>query len=169
MFKVYKNMAAFLTRVGTLVDGRVVDQLPLQAGAQIGSFGDNEQNSFIVQVPKVWFKLMAADTHVALADADSVALSEESRVEQLRVVVKNIYDDSLFARIAASQLKVYTDWNAYSSDPKQDSLLADATIEEAGKTMSTGRTRPREESKEEAEIRRNGKKGMENGGARIFP
>ncbi|KAG2927240.1 hypothetical protein PC115_g7641 [Phytophthora cactorum] len=78
---------------------------PLEPWALLVGCGMHGDNPLIVEVPKIWLKLVDANTGAALAEFGSVSISDERDVQSLKIVIKEIPSDNYLVGIGPRNLK----------------------------------------------------------------
>ncbi|EGZ28827.1 hypothetical protein PHYSODRAFT_294258 [Phytophthora sojae] len=132
---------------------------PLDEGASLDGYGETADDPLVVQVPRVWYRLMEVDGRTPFAGiiADRVPLTEENTMTDVRDAVFAAWQ-SLFTNLKPSQLTIYGNQAACDSSEPLD---VNAQIESLGQTPQTAliivvpasvRVRSREESKDEVGV-----------------
>ncbi|KAG2839859.1 hypothetical protein PC129_g2443 [Phytophthora cactorum] len=124
--KVYKDWEAYGPR-----------QKPLRADARIGEYAKNVASALIVEVPKIWFQLVNADTGDALTGAASVPLTDENSVEDLQNAVGKEYSANHLVGTVASDLKVYVSSSVCKDSGNAHKLLPSDKLPGLGKDANS--------------------------------
>ncbi|KAG3092452.1 hypothetical protein PI124_g16929 [Phytophthora idaei] len=124
--KVYKDWEAYGPR-----------QKPLRADARIGEYAKNVASALIVEVPKIWFQLVNADTGDALTGAASVPLTDENSVEDLQNAVGKEYSANHLVGTVASDLKVYVSSSVCKDSGNAHRLLPSDKLPGLGKDANS--------------------------------
>ncbi|KAG2764960.1 hypothetical protein PC129_g6044 [Phytophthora cactorum] len=106
---------------------------PLEPWALLVGCGMHGDNPLIVEVPKIWLKLVDANTGAALAEFGSVSISDERDVQSLKIVIKEIPSDNYLVGIGPRNLKVCMNREAYE-DPQQAPLKPSVALVGCGVT-----------------------------------